>query len=300
MSAVRHAICVLGCLALAGAPASATAAAPAAVPAANAPAHPAARARADKALAETEARATLGELQLPPGASSSAGEPAGDGGYLAPPMHEEQLGLVSAHAWWVVPTTPLQVLEYIHAHPPAESGPFFLPTPLGSNDFDTIRWPPGAGEIAERELLLSVAQLPGGTTGVLADARVLWVRPRVPIPPGARVLRVTYSGRLAEKHYTITAQRRIARARRLINALPVERPSFRIRSCPPSHERLQLAFLPRRGAAPFAEAELYEPACGGMTLTVHGHEQPPLRAPTLGVNAFAKPLGLTLEPRLGQ
>jgi len=205
---------------------------------------------------------------------------------------------VSAHAWWVVPATPLQVLEYIHAHLPAQAGPFFLPTPLGSSDFDSISWPASAGEIAERELLLSVAQLPGGATGVLANARVLWMRPRMPIPPGARVLRVTYSDRLgagtSEKHYKITAEKRIARVRSLINALPVERPSFQIESCPPSHQRLQLAFLPHRGAAPSAKAELYEVSCGGMMLTLHGDEQPPLQAPTLGMGAFAKLLGLPL------
>ena len=81
----------------------------------------------NETVAKDDALALLSRLVLPPGATRSEREPAGDAGTLAhaftgPPATPNA---IDYHAWWVVPESPASVIQYIEAHPPRVAGPGF-------------------------------------------------------------------------------------------------------------------------------------------------------------------------------
>jgi len=296
---------ILGCIAAGlavGSVAHATPAARGPFPARAAVAPQPGGAAADEALAAAEASSLLAKLALPPGAAASAGEPAGDGGYLS--LHgQPEPWLVERDAWWTVPGTPAQLFEYIHARLPSEATQWTSAPPGISTAYIELRWPAGAGEIVERWLHVSAAQLTGGETGVLVESLVLWMRPRTPIPPGTRVLRVTDDfrrgpGPRTQHTHTITSLRRIARARALVDALPVARPTLLPMSCPASLGSVRLAFLPRSRAPALAVADVVIGGCGGVGLNVHGVEQSRLLEGGL-LGRLDHALGLHLDRRFG-
>src|SRR3984885_9666381 len=127
-------------------------------PAAHHPAahHPAVRtAQANEEAATNDAASLLASLNLPSDAVRQATEPAGDDGTLAQPVSAPATpNAVDDHAWWVVPATTSQVLQYVKSHPPAG----------GASDFS------GAGG--------GRARFPGGRGGGRKADRD---RPRVPV-----------------------------------------------------------------------------------------------------------------------
>jgi hypothetical protein len=278
-------------------------------------------AEAGQALAAAEAQKLLEDVALPVGAVVSASEPAGDGGSLAVAIPPPRVAEVQEHRWWVVPGTAVSVAAYMREHRPPEAprrrtvlrgvpatrfwstetnmagvalGVSRAPVPAGeapSGEAGTQHVvvhvsAPSGGVIAETWLYLTVTQLPGGVSGVLARALVLWVPPPVPIPAGARVLRILSEAEaglrvrrrlhLASRTYVITSPRQIAMVRSLFAALPVQRPTAFAPLCGPPIGGFTTRFqflASRHATSPMAELRWYTTACGGgVPLYVAGHE----------------------------
>jgi hypothetical protein len=234
---------------------------------------------ADRALGESEAHALLGELQLPPGATPSPSEPAGDGGHLSEHGNadESRNGQSTAFAWFTAPGTTAQMIEYLNAHKPAGAWPAHLPSPLLSDSYEGADFPPSQGEIASKQLGMLVAQLPEGRVGVLAQAYVYWELPREQLPRPVRAIRIEVTGTRAGKQsahtYVIARPAEIGRIVGLVETLLLERSFYLAKSCPLAAERTTVEFLRRIHGAPLATLT---PGCGGVSLVVQGHEQPAL------------------------
>jgi len=83
---------------------------------------PTVTAAANRRAAGNDAAALLKTVLLPPGATRSPTEPAGDAQLLAhPPLAPVTPNLVDRHSWWVVPAGLSTVISYIEAHRPAGS-----------------------------------------------------------------------------------------------------------------------------------------------------------------------------------
>jgi hypothetical protein len=128
------------------------------------------------AAARADAAQLLTRLSLPPGSTPSAGAPAAGlaDPAIGPPATPN---VVDEHAWWVVPGPPAAALAYVDSHRPAGS----QPAGTGSgNDVTSheFAWFPVAGVLATRELVVAVAALPDGSTGLRADSQVVWLTPR--------------------------------------------------------------------------------------------------------------------------
>jgi hypothetical protein len=140
----------------------------------------------------------LGRLVLPADARSSPREPAGGGSALASEgPHTTNPDVIDQHAWWVVPRPELAVLAFVNAHIPA--GSHIYTSGWGSrygirtSSYVWFQWPAIKSVLYERTLMVQLAHLPDGSTGVRADARDVWEMPRPAseqIPSSARVLDV--------------------------------------------------------------------------------------------------------------
>jgi len=252
---------------------------------------PAPTAAANEASARSDAASLLGELPLPPGASPSPAEPAGDRSLLERASTRPATpNLVDDHAWWLVPGRPAAVLAYIEARPPRGAAKFTSGS-LGEPGVTTLEWyafawRPVTGVSASRWLLVTVAAMPNGSTALRADAQVVWVTPRPAaevIPPGARLMRVSVFSainRTRQRPFDVRSVGRIDRIVALLNALPAAQPGAR--SCPSDPGIfVRLAFYARRGAAPLALAVIDPWGCGGVQLTLAGRHEPALESSPL-------------------
>jgi hypothetical protein len=248
--------------------------------------HTAARsadAAANEATARSDAAALLASLSLPPGATTSPLEPVGDGGVLArpgsgPPTTPD---VVDDSAWWLVPGGPQAVLAFIEAHPPP--GSRRTGSGMGSRPHqptvvsDVFDLPAITNVLSTRELVVEVVRLPDGSTGLRADAQVVWITPRdasESIPAGTRRLWVTVT-RSHVRPLLATSRMRIARVVALLNGLPRFQPG--LYACPADFGiRVRLAFYPRRGAPPLAVAVVNPGGCGDVRLSIGGVSQPAL------------------------
>jgi hypothetical protein len=246
----------------------------------------------NESAAQSDAPSLLAELALPAGASQSSVEPAGDDSLLAHPGVGPPAtpNVVDDRAWWIVPGTPAEVLAYIRAHLPAGTTPAVTDGGLSGpnvpgNESEAFAWPPIAGVLATRWLVVEVVQLPSGSTGLRADAQVVWVTPRPAsetIPPGSHLLRISVHGSLRgerpKQHpFSVTSAKKIDAIVALLNALPASQPGTR--SCPADFGiRVRLAFYSRRGIEPLAVATIDPQGCGGVALTIGGAAQPGLES----------------------
>jgi hypothetical protein len=240
----------------------------------------------NKAAAGQDAHALLGLLQLPPGATPSATEPAGDDGVLSSPGVGAPATptLVDDSAFWTVAGTPASVIAYVKAHAPAGStlstgGTGSQPgkpttTSLG------YALPALPGVISSRVLAITVAPLPDGLIAVRADGEVVWIIPRPAsehIPPAAEVtVAVIDPGVPASKlprPRVITSRRTIEALTATLNALPLFPPG--IFSCPADRDAaILLTFAPTRGGTAEAVATIRLGGCGGVSLKLRGHTEP--------------------------
>jgi len=240
----------------------------------------------NEAAAQSDAAALLAGLSLPSGAAQSSTEPAGDDALLAVPEERPATpNLVDDHAWWVVPDTPTEALASVRAHLPSaarRSGEGQSSRP-GEPEvvFETFEWPSIAGVLSQRSLDIAVIPLPNGSTGLRADAQVVWVTPRSPsevIAPRAHVLRISAHSTIAanrpkQQPFTVTSLNKIKHIVALLNALPVFQPG--VRSCPADLGiDVRLAFYAGRGASPLAVATVDAGGCSGVTLAI-GHKAQP-------------------------
>jgi hypothetical protein len=246
---------------------------------------PASSSTANAQAAQSDAASLLASLNLPPGAQQQTAEPAGDDGTLASPSSSPATpNLVDDHAWWVVPETTQAVLQYVKDHPPPGSSPGFSggsvvpgkPTVTASG----FQWPAIPGQLSIRWLIVAVAQLTDGSTGVRADSEVVWITPRPPserIPATARRVVVTDSrgGTLVQGPITITSRAMVAKLVSLLNRLPAWQPG--VYSCPADFGwRIRLAFYADRRSSPIAVAAIDPNGCGVVRLALAGKALPAL------------------------
>lgn len=249
-------------------------------------------AAANEMAAQADAASLLSDLSLPSGATQSSVEPAGEDSVLAHPGSGPPAtpNAIDTSAWWLIPAAPPAVLAYIEAHRPAESMPASTGTgSTGTNgtkyEVTTYALPQVAGVLDTRQIVIELVRLPDGSTGLRADAQVVWVTPRPPseqIPPGTRQLRVSVKSSIKgnkpkQRPLTLTSPRRLREIVALINALPAAQPG--IRSCPADFGiGIRLAFYPAHKATPLAVATIDPYGCQGVQLTIRGHREPPLES----------------------
>jgi len=136
--------------------------------------------------------------------------------------------------------------------------------------------PQRSGPVSEKWGYVTLLSLPGARTDVRTDAVALWVPAPRPIPAGSRLL--TVSARVVgprspyNQRRVITSGARIEAVRRLIDVLPVSRPSLRAASCPAQFGAVTLSFYFERRAPQTPSAIVRAPigGCGGWALTVAG------------------------------
>jgi hypothetical protein len=258
---------------------------------------------ANQAAARADAAALLDEFSLPAPAIESSSEPAGDEGLLAHTGADAPAtpNVVEAHAWWTLPGSRAEVMAYIRGHPP--NGSALISSGSGgtrgltSFESETFGWPALPGVLSTRWLALTAVQLPQGSTGLRADAQVVWVTPRPAserIPAGARRLGVsvtsTLKGNLApQRPFSVASAKRIERVVALLNSLPAAQPG--IESCPDDRGiRLRLVFYQPHMASPLAIATVDPYGCGGVQLTIAGRPQAPLESgPLPGTSTARQP-----------
>jgi hypothetical protein len=215
-------------------------------------------------VAKDDALGLLGRLVLPPGATRSEHEPAGDGGALAYPFEStpDTPNAIDDHEWWVLPDSPAVVIGYVQSHPPS-GGRLGFSGMRGGHGQPTVSaiafsWPQIVRTTSTRSLLVEVVPLADGSTGVRADSQVVWITPR---PAGERVP-------------------------------PASQPG--VSSCPADLGSLiRLAFY-LDSPVPLAVATIDPSGCGLVSLTIGGRREPPLA----GGVPLARRLGRVLEVRL--
>jgi hypothetical protein len=234
----------------------------------------------NKPLALADVQSRFAGMPLPPEATPSSMEPAGDDGLLRPAWVWPGAPAVSLGGWWVVPGTPSSVVQYIGAHEsPATSvssngGKFD-----GSFLVNSISWP-ATNSLWGRRLDLLVAQLPNGMTGLRADARALWLtrRPAAErIPPGVHLVTITvtdkkvanYTVTYTVRRVTVTAPTKVGKIVAAIDSLPALQPTEPCHSCGDGvggdrspgpgvryrrFDQVRVTLYARKGTPPVAEA----------------------------------------------
>lgn len=275
---------------------------------------PGARGRTARAAAVHDAARLLSRLVLPPGADTSAREPAHDGGVLANPGSRPATpNLIDRRGFWTVPGQPQIALGFIEAHRPA--GSKLVETGSGGGGgkptswLAAFSWPPVAGVLGTRWLVVEVVGLPGGATGLRADAQVVWVSSRPAseqIPRGARVLDVSVArpGAKPLLSITVTSRGKVRAVVAMVDELPMVQPGAI--SCPAELTGVPVVtftFRARRGGSALARAselaDVTQPAtaCDAMTFTIRGHAEPSLLAGRAFLRSAQAVLGVTLARR---
>jgi hypothetical protein len=246
-------------------------------------------ATANEEAAQTDASWLLTQISLPASATRSAGEPADDEGQLEHPSIGPAAtpNVVDSHAWWVLPGVRSEVLAYIHAHRPPGTTIAFSGSAVtrGRTTSESVAfaWPPIAGVLGMRWLVITVTQIPDGQTGLRADAQVVWITPRPvseAIPGDTHLLRISVHSAIAanqphQRPLRVTSAHKIAQLIVLLNSLSAAQPG--VRSCPADFGiSVRLAFYPTFRGSPSAVAEIDPQGCGGVGLTLNGKPQPQL------------------------
>ena len=242
-------------------------------------------AASNQAAAQSDASSLLGKLSLPSDATQSSTEPVGDGGALArPAVYQVTSDLVDDSAWWVASESPAEILSYVEANPPSgsklgESGGGSSPngTPLS---FDVFGWPPVAGVLSSRWLVITAVALSDGQTGVRADAEDVWIAPRPAseqVPSGVRLVTVTvrqFDGPLSLP-LIVGSEAKVTRIIDLADTLPAAQPG--VEACPADFGPIvQLAFLSAPGTQPLASLSADSSGCGSVGFSIAGVSQPAL------------------------
>jgi hypothetical protein len=264
----------------------------------------------NKRAAHRDARVLLGRLQLPAGAVQSASEPDGGGMALARPGYTTaSAALVDHHAWWTVPGSMSQVAAFVKAHPPmgAKRSTTGSAVQNGSitETFVGFSWRAIRGVLWQRQLVVVLAGLPDGVTGVRADAEVEWTVPRPAIervPPGAGLLTVarsTLPGWPPPLSLAVTDKTRIRRLAAMLDRLPILQPVAV--ACPAlfAAPTISLTFSAASGGPPLARATMPvdgpEGSCAPITFAVRGRQERPLYAFPSFRHRVSKVLGITLR-----
>lgn len=264
----------------------------------------------------------LGRVNLPPGATASAQEPAGDGGTLKhAPATPGTPNLVDQIRWWTVNESPQQVISYVKAHPPSGGNQNFS----GSQGHCTPNTSPPAGcqEVSSflgftfhamrgvlglRVLTVEVAQLKDGSTGVRVDADDVWISVRSAserVPAGVRVIDVVRGapGQTPTVSKTVVRASQVRRIIDLIDDLPIIQPYAT--HCPAQRPAPMDTFTFRatkRGPA-LAQASVRSnvgnstTGCDAMTFYIRSKSEPALGQARSFLQAVQRLLGVKLTAR---
>jgi hypothetical protein len=250
----------------------------------------------NQAAAQTEAARLQTLAQLPPAATPSATEPAGDGNYLGGTIRPATPNLVDAPTWWVVSgMTTAAVYAYVQTHVPA--GAKLTESAAGANvSWSVFSFPPVAGTLTERELVIGVAPLQNGSVGVRADGQAVWQVPR-PVAEhirahAAHFLRVSITGSSHQRPFTISSQSRIDALVTLLNSLEAAQPFAVV--CPRQVNTVHLTLSTRAGGGQVAVAAFDTIGCSPVRLTLAGHAQPALESESDLVEHVSRILGVTI------
>ncbi len=195
---------------------------------------------------------------------------------------------IDRHAFWKTSRSPAAVVASFQAHPPAGAEPL---QSMSNGGWDAASYVFGTKqrfEFGPEMLILSAVVLPGGVTGVRADALVRYLSPRPraqQVPAAARLVQIT---KITRGGKTIVA--RVVRQRsevralaRDVDSLPFEGHLTGAYSCGIDLSPT-VTFRFRATARGPQLAQVSEPAktpvygspCATTSLTIRGKQLPPL------------------------
>jgi hypothetical protein len=252
----------------------------------------------NEAAARSEAPALLAGVPLPPGATPSPTDPTGMKAQLGFSTDAPATpNLVDDHSWWTVPGSPTEVLAYIRAHMPASAR-----RTLYGEEEAAYEWPSIPGVLDLRQLAVTVAPLPNGSTGLRADAEVVWLLPRRAaevVPSGAHLLRISVHRELGRNRprgrpLSVSSPKKIEAIVARLNALPLVQPG--VTGCPSDFGiRVDLSFYAARKAPPLAVADVDPDGCGPIRLTIRGQQQEPLQGGGWLITQIDHVLGVRID-----
>ena len=269
---------------------------------------------ANRQAAQHDAATLLSRFRLPPGATPLTAEPAGDGGVLAHPGSGAVATptVIDRHRWWTTTGQHASVISFIRAHAPRgakllASGSSVEGPGLPVGRFLAYQWPPRPAVLRSRQLVIAIVDLPGGRTGIRADAQVQWTIPRPAderIPPGVGELDVTRGlpHRAPEVSRHVTNPAEIHRLVAMIDRLQTIQPgAWACPAFPVNAPVVTFTFRSGLGGPPLAVAS--EPAfateptspCDPMTFSIRGHARKPLLGGAAVVRAAGRMLGVRLH-----
>jgi hypothetical protein len=264
----------------------------------------------NKQAAQLDAQLLLGRLELPTGAVQLAREPAGGGSVLrVPGPLVLTTNVVDVGGWWRVPRPVLKTLAFFERHrPPGANGGANGTGGHGAivtNAFVLFDWPAVPGVLFMRSVQVVMAALPGGSTGVRADADVQWTVPRPAserVPRGAHLLTVTRNtlpGWPPPLSLAVTDRTEVRRVAATLDGLQIVQ--AQVIACPALFPAPTIAFTfyARAGGPPLARASM--PAdgpdgpCAPITFSVRGRRETPLLARPAFLRKAGRVLGVTLH-----
>jgi len=211
---------------------------------------------------------------------------------LAAPMSEPaSADLVDLYQMWTTPGSFRAVQEWVSAHRPAASHPAgsgssFQSGALVSTDL-TYGYPPVAGRLESRQLLVALAPLSRNRVGIRIDAQVIWYPSRPvaeEIPQGVTTVTVTVysqdngsgSPRIVLGATIITSPPLVRLLAHSVDSSPLTVPGSR--SCPSdsgANPRLDLVFSGRPAVSTVIVHDDTN-GCGGISFSIDGRAQAPL------------------------
>lgn len=247
----------------------------------------------NRQAAARDAGELLARLRLPFGAVLVSHEPVGDAGVLAlPALGQGTSDVVDHHVWWRLSKTPADVLAFVKAHRPSGSKKVTSGSGGGlrqpSSEFVGFGWPPVAGVLGTRWLLVEVVRLSDGSTGVRADAQVMWIIPRPvgeKVPVGVHEIDITRGtrGHPPSLSLHVTSRATVREIVAMIDQLPTVQPeAISCPAFPVDGPVVTFRFRPARGAPALATASepswVTEPTtpCDPLSITIRGRPQTPL------------------------
>jgi hypothetical protein len=246
----------------------------------------------NQAAAQADVASLLASVPLRAPDTPSATEPEGDQGVLGAAAQAPAAGnLASAHSWWISNRSPQTTLGLMIGDA-KRAGTMVGASGVGSGTyFVTLVWPAVPGVLGLREVVVSVALLASGQTGIRADAYSVWIATRPAserIGAGVRRLSITVSGpniKPGRAPVHVTSTPRIRETAALLNGLPLAQPN--VTACPVDlGRRLRLTYYGRTGSRSLAVASIQVGGCQLVGLTLGGQAQPPLSA--------SAPVGISL------
>jgi len=275
------------------------------------------RPQANKLTARQDTRALLKQLRLPPGARRSANEPRGDGAAALRPPRITTENTVGVSAWWTSHEAPGALFSYLQAHPPSERGYYQLITEPSTPASTVIfAWDIDGPHLFSQQLQVTVATLANGETGIMAQARSVWMVPRPRserAPANVRSVAVTLrigSGPAGMTHerahtYTFTHAAAVTSIVNAFDALPIAQPGV-FYSCPamfPHRPLLTIRFISAaRSTLARAQVNVYPGrhgasgwnSCDPIEFWIDGKAQTPLTSQTF-VKQIAKLIGANIS-----